>query len=421
MTREETLALLNADAPTALENLKKLAADNPFPPKGTDVNNHIHTTYSGSHYPPTAALYFARMAGLATCGLMDHDSIAGAEEFLAAAQAIGMGATIGIECRVSFANSPFASRRINNPDQDGIVYMALHGVPHTQTGRVNEFFAPYRAKRNVRNAKMVAAVNGLMAKYGVTLDFEKDVLPLSNAAKGGSVTERHLSRALSEKLLARYPEGAALVRFLEEDMGFAISAKVRGYLMDETNPFRMYDLLGFIKSDVIGKFYIPATDECPDVRDVLALSEEVGAISAYAYLGDVGDSVTGDKRAQKFEDDYLDELVPFLKELGFRAITYMPSRNTMAQLNRVRALCEQYGLMQISGEDINSPRQSFVCEAQRDPAFAHLITATWALIAHEWRATANPEDGLFSAKSVEKWPSLAERLSAFAAFAERKE
>ena len=421
MTREETLALLNADAPTALENLKKLAADNPFPPKGTDVNNHIHTTYSFSPYSPTAAVYFARIAGLATCGLMDHDSIAGAEEFLAAAQAIGMGATIGIECRVSFANSPFASRRINNPDQDGIVYMALHGVPHTQTGRVNEFFAPYRAKRNVRNAKMVAAVNGLMAKYGVTLDFEKDVLPLSNAAKGGSVTERHLSRALSEKLLARYPEGAALVRFLEEDMGFAISAKVRGYLMDETNPFRMYDLLGFIKSDVIGKFYIPATDECPDVRDVLALSEEVGAISAYAYLGDVGDSVTGDKRAQKFEDDYLDELVPFLKELGFRAITYMPSRNTMAQLNRVRALCEQYGLMQISGEDINSPRQSFVCEAQRDPAFAHLITATWALIAHEWRATANPEDGLFSAKSVEKWPSLAERLSAFAAFAERKE
>ena len=421
MTREETLALLNADAPTALENLKKLAADNPFPPKGTDVSNHIHTTYSFSPYSPTAAVYFARMAGLATCGPMDHDSIAGAEEFLAAAQAIGMGATIGIECRVSFANSPFASRRINNPDQDGIVYMALHGVPHTQTGRVNEFFAPYRAKRNVRNAKMVAAVNGLMAKYGVTLDFEKDVLPLSNAAKGGSVTERHLSRALSEKLLARYPEGAALVRFLEEDMGFAISAKVRGYLMDEANSFRMYDLLGFIKSDVIGKFYIPATDECPDVRDVLALSEEVGAISAYAYLGDVGDSVTGDKRAQKFEDDYLDELVPFLKELGFRAITYMPSRNTMAQLNRVRALCEQYGLMQISGEDINSPRQSFVCEAQRDPAFAHLITATWALIAHEWRATANPEDGLFSAKSVEKWPSLAERLSAFAAFAERKE
>ena len=93
-----------------------------------------------------------------------------------------------------------------------------------------------------------------------------------------------------------------------------------------------------------------------------------------AYLGDVGDCVTGDKRAQKFEDDYLDELVRLPDaELGFRAITYMPSRNTKAQLTRVRALCEQYGLFQISGEDINSPRQSFVCEAQRDPMFANLL------------------------------------------------
>ncbi|MBE5766860.1 MAG: PHP domain-containing protein [Clostridiales bacterium] len=417
MTREEVLALLNA--PEALENLKKLVADNPFPPMGTDVNNHIHTTYSFSPYSPTAAVYFARMAGLTTCGLMDHDSIAGAEEFLEAAKIVGMGATIGIECRVSFKNSPFAEKRINNPDQNGIVYMAMHGVPHGQAARVNEFFAPYREKRNERNRKMVAAVNGLMEKYGVTMDFDNDVLPLSNGAQGGSVTERHLSRALSEKLLARFAKGEDLVAFLEGDMGFKISAKVRGYLLDEANPFRMYDLLGFIKSDVIGKFYIPATEECPDVRDVLKLSEEVGAISAYAYLGDVGDSVTGDKRAQKFEDDYLDELVPFLKDLGFRAITYMPSRNTMAQLNRVRQLCEKYSLMQISGEDINSPRQSFVCEAQRDPAFSHLMTATWALIAHEWRATENPDDGIFSAKSETLWPSLDERIKAFAQFGEK--
>ena len=85
-----------------------------------------------------------------------------------------------------------------------------------------------------------------------------------------------------------------------------------------------------------------------------------------AYLGDVGDSVTGDKRAQKFEDDFLDELVPFLcGAWAIGAITYMPSRNTPAQLKRIRALCDKYGLFQISGEDINSPRQSFVCEAQR--------------------------------------------------------
>ena len=413
-TREELLELLNAE--NGLENLKTLLKTEPLPPVGRDVNNHIHTTYSFSPYSPTAAVWFARAAGLCTCGLMDHDSIAGSEEFLAAAKEVGMGATIGLECRVSFKNTPFGDRRLNNPDQDGVVYMALHGVPHNRAAEVNAFFAPYRAARNERNRKMVAAVNQLMGQYGVTIDFEKDVLPLSNYAKGGSVTERHISSALAYRMLEVIGKGETLVKFIRETMQLPLSDKIAGFLCDEKNPHMMYDLLGWIKSTLIAKFYIDATDECPDVREVLALSEKVGAISAYAYLGDVGDSVTGDKRAQKFEDDFLDELVPFLAGLGYRAITYMPSRNTPAQLKRIRALCDKYGLFQISGEDINSPRQSFVCEAQRAPEFANLYEAPWALIAHERRSTRNPADGLFSRESVAQWPALSDRVKAFSAF-----
>ncbi|MBQ3575774.1 MAG: PHP domain-containing protein, partial [Clostridia bacterium] len=318
--------------------------------------------------------------------------------------------------RVSIKNTPFADRKLNNPDQAGVVYMALHGVPHNRAKEINEFFAPYRAKRNERNIKMVAAINEMMGKYGVTIDFEKDVLPLSNFAKGGSVTERHLSSALAYKLLEVIGKGEKLVKFIREEVQLPISAKIEGFLTDESNPHMMYDLLGWIKSQLISKFYIDATDECPDVKDVLALSDRVGAISAYAYLGDVGDSVTGDKRAQKFEDDFLDELVEYVAKIGYRAITYMPSRNTKPQLDRIRGLCEKYGLFQISGEDINQPRQSFVCEAQRDPEFNNLFDATWALIAHEWRATANPADGFFSEESIAKWPNLNDRIAAFAKF-----
>ena len=413
-SREELLQLLNC--PEGLENLKELMKTEPQPETGRDVNNHIHTTYSFSPYSPTAAVWFARAAGLCTCGLMDHDSIAGAEEFLAAAEAAHMSATIGIECRVSFANTPFGDRKLNNPDQKGVVYMALHGVPHNKAAEINAFFAPYRAKRNERNKKMVAAINEMMGKYGVTIDFEKDVLPLSNFAKGGSVTERHLSSALAYRMLDVIGRGDKLVKFIHEELQLPLSGKIEGFLTDETNPHMMYDLLGWIKSQLISKFYIDATDECPDVRDVLALSDRVGAISAYAYLGDVGDSVTGDKRAQKFEDDFLDELVEYVAKLGYRAITYMPSRNTKAQLHRLRALCEKYKLFQISGEDINQPRQSFVCEAQRDPEFNNLYDATWALIAHEWRATENPDDGFFSEKSIEQWPNLNDRIAAFSQF-----
>ena len=121
-TRDELLALLNCDG--ALVNLQKLVREELLPPTGDDVNNQIHTTYSFSPYSPHAAVYFARMAGLGTCGLMDHDSIAGAQEFLQAAAIVGMAATIGMECRASFKNTPFADRRINNPDQER---RGLHG------------------------------------------------------------------------------------------------------------------------------------------------------------------------------------------------------------------------------------------------------------------------------------------------------
>ena len=70
------------------------------PPDTVYVNNHIHTTYSFSPYSPTKALYMAWQNGLKTAGIMDHDSVGGAKEFLRAAEIIGMPVTCGVECRV---------------------------------------------------------------------------------------------------------------------------------------------------------------------------------------------------------------------------------------------------------------------------------------------------------------------------------
>ena len=408
-----TKALL---APTSAERLAALeACVNQHKPTQTEtvfenINNHIHTIYSFSPYSPAAAVYCAREAGLSTAGIMDHDSVSGCREFIEAGRIARFPVTCGCELRVDFSRTPVAGRRINNPDQNDIVYMALHAIPHGSFDRVDEFLRPIRAARGVRNRKMTARLAEIFAPYGISLDYDRDVLPRSQAAEGGSVTERHILWALGQNLIEKLGRGAPLVSFLRDTLGLSLSAKVTGYLSDTDNIHYDYDLLGLLKAEFVPQFYIPATDECPDVRDVLALSEEVGAISAYAYLGDVGDSVTGDKRAQKFEDGYLDELVPLLKELGYRAITYMPSRNTPAQLSRLRALCERYELLQISGEEINSSRQSFVCTAMQSPEFSNLADAAWALIAHE-RADA----GLFAPESIAAEPSLSARVAAFAA------
>ena len=399
--KDEFIVQLNdADKQVRLDALRGLmamiqAGEIEAPAQGNDVNNHIHTTYSFSPYSPTKAVWMAYNAGLKTAGIMDHDSLSGAREFIEAAEIVGMLSTIGVECRASMKNTPLGDRRINNPDQKGIAYMALHGVPHQNIDVVVEFFKPYVKARNERNRKMIANINKLIASVGIELDFDKDVVPLSMAHDGGSITERHLLFALSKKITARLGKGEAVLKFLEEDLKIAVSSKIRTLLADSNNDVYEYDHLGALKSNMVEKFYVDADEECPDVRDVIALAERTGAISAYAYLGDVGDSVTGDKKTQKFEDDYIDLLFDTLKELNYNAVTYMPSRNTMEQLRRVRGLCDQYGFFQISGEDINSPRQKFICEAQRNPEFKNLYDATMALIAHEKAATEDITKAMF--------------------------
>ena len=132
---------------------------------------------------------------------MDHDSIAGAGEFIAAGRILSLPTTIGAECRSSFAATKLAGRRINNPDQDTVAYIALHGVPHSQIDALQEFFQPIQKARGLRNRRMTARLNDLLAPADLTLDYDADILPLSQAAEGGSVTERHLLYAVALKLL----------------------------------------------------------------------------------------------------------------------------------------------------------------------------------------------------------------------------
>ncbi len=369
------------------------AGELPAPEDTIYVNNHIHTTYSFSPYNPTAALYMAWKNGLKTAGIMDHDSAGGSREFLAAAEIIGMPVTCGVECRVDMSMTALNGKRINNPDQKSVAYVAMHGIPHQNIEKVNDFFAPYREKRNERNRKMCKNITDLVSPYGLSLDFDADVLPISDYDKGGSVTERHILFALTKKITSIYKTPDEVLNFLVNEMKLELSDKVKAQIAagNETPDYYEYDILGALKSNMVEKFYVDATDECPKVADFIEMVHKYGGIAAYAYLGDVGQSVTGDKKAQKFEDDYLDTLIEVLKEYNFDAITYMPTRNTPEQLDRIMKLCDDNGFFQISGEDINSPRQSFRCKALDDPKFAHLIDATYTLIGYESEASEDLE------------------------------
>lgn len=417
MKYDSLLSALNAKTPeerlAALRKLKALHDSGMLPPpaEGNYVNNHIHTTYSFSPYSPTKAVYTAWMNGLVTAGIMDHDSVAGAEEFIEAGKIVGIATTVALECRISFADTPFRGRRLNNPDQCTVAYVGLHGIPHQNLHEVEAFMAPLREKRNVRNRKMTDNLNRLLAGTGIVLDFDRDILPLSEAKNGGTVTERHLLYALSGKLIEKAGKGEALLAFLQEHFGIIPSGKNHVLLSDAENPFYGYDLLGVLKANFVEQFYVDATEECATIDAFTALAKKTGAIAAYAYLGDVTDSVTGDKKAQTFEDAFLDALIPEVRRRGFKAVTYSPTRNTFEQIERLHRLCEKENLFEVSGEDINSPRQSFKNDLVLSEKYSRLVTSTWALIGHELAATACLSDAMFSAETEKRYPQMQDRVA----------
>lgn len=120
------------------------------------------------------------------------------------------------------------------------------------------------------------------------------------------------------------------------------------------------------------------------------------------------------KKSEQFEDAYLDELVSYLSSIGFPAITYMPPRNTVEQMRRLQGLCEKHNLMEISGVDINSSRQSFNCPELLRPEAIHLVDSAWALVAHEILVDYKSEWGLFHPQNPLYAKTLEERISLYA-------
>ncbi len=380
-----------------------------------EMNNHVHTSYSFSPYTPSAAAFAAWKSGLKAVGSMDHDSIGAAAETARACRTLGIASTSGFEIRVSFKGTPFEGRKINNPDSEDIVYIAVHGVPSNRIAETGDFLRRINNERNKRNIKETDRLNSIITAYDIEkIDFKKDIYDESMAAEGGSITERHILHALTKKIIMKTGMGPECTRFLTEKLGINPSPAVLVMLDDKENPHYEYDLLGMLKSLFLPDFFIqPDERECIPVREAVEFADGINAIPAYAYLGDVTASITGDKKPEKFEDDFIDELIPELKKIGFKAVTYMPPRNSREQLKRMRRLCGENELMEISGVDINSSRQSFNCPVLLEPEFRHLTIAAWALIAHENLAARDPRFALFHPDNPLNHKSFSEKIGIY--------
>jgi len=408
MNRENLIEQLNhkrkSKRLSALKNLKKLEKkDATLIPKirEYDTNVHIHSFYSFSPYSPSKAAYMAYKSGLITMGLIDHDTLSGAKEFLKACNTLNRAGTTGFECRVHFLPES-GEMTINNPIQKNHAYITVYGVPVNSFKKINEFLINLREKRNIRNKKMTDIINENYKDDNIVLNYEKDILPLSKQKEGGSVTERHLLYALGLKLIKKFGKGQALIDFLVKK-GYELN-EMQPFLLEKDNPYYEYDLLTVLKGK-LKTFYIAATDECADIKELVSFANNLGAITAFPYNG-LSDNNT--------EEDDLVELFRQLKNIGINAVSYSPTKITKEQLVKISNLCNYYEFFEINGEVINSPRQKFDNLELTKKEFSHLTDSSWAIIGHEKMANLNINNGMFTEKAISRSPKLKDRIQLYA-------
>ena len=428
MTYNEIIDRLDSDNYSerirALTEIKALIDENKITPNSVKpyVNDHIHTKYSFSPYTPSSAVFHAWQAGLETCGIMDHETTAGCKEFIEAGRILEIPVTCGLECRVKMTGTALEGKRINHQYQSSIAYFVMHGIPHQMIDKVDEVFKPLREKRKERIEKICDNLNSIIADNRLEISFKEDVLPLSMYSCGGTVTERHICQAIAKKILSVTKEAKDVLYIFNQVLKLQLSKKSENKIYELDKKELEYFVIDIIKrADMLGA-YIDADEECLHITELVDLCESVGAICAYAYLGDVEDNITSNKIGTKaYEDSYLELLAEELKRLNVSALTYMPFRNTRKQSENILALCDKYSFFQISGEDINSYNQPFVTDLMLDPMFSHLKDSTYAIIGNEILATNNIENAMFSKKTRNTIKDLNQRISYYAEIAKKGE
>ncbi len=196
------------------------------------------------------------------------------------------------------AITKIAGRRINNPDQISSAYITTHGIPHDRIDEADAFLAPIRAARNERNRKEVDKINEIMNPHGISLDFDKDIVPISYAKDGGSITERHLAIRAGKADDKHERQRRTPYKLHATRLGdIAYQKADRLFAGSKKRFFTAMIVLNILKSNFVEKIYIQTTkEETIPVRQAVDFAKSINAIASYCYLGDVSDSPTGDKK-----------------------------------------------------------------------------------------------------------------------------
>jgi hypothetical protein len=288
-----------------------------LPPEADVVNMHCHTFFSFNAYghSPTSLAWLGKRGGLKAMGIVDFDVLDGVDEFLATCDRIGLRGSAGIETRVFIAE--YADQEINSPSEPGVCYhMGIGFSSRRVPGAVASILADLGRRADQRNQSILARVNDYLDT--VTIDYERDVLPLTPA---GHPTERHLVVAYVRAAERTVTQPAA---FWADRLGVPPDEMVT--VMADSPKFQNLIRAKLMKRGGVG-YVQPESGMFPSIEDFHALITACGALPCAAWLD-------GTTAAEQSTEEWL----AFLVARGVVALNIIPNRNWNIADSKVREL-----------------------------------------------------------------------------------
>jgi len=309
------------------------------------VNAHLHTPYSFSAFDNISqALDMAVAGNVKVAGINDFYTTDGYPEWAGVCASHKVFPLFNIEFISLNKEDQEAGIKVNDPNNPGRTYLSGKGLAFP--AKLDEPFATslesVRKESNLQVKRMCEKLNKhlLACGAGFELDFDK----IKDALTKGMVRERHLAKALREKV-------ASLKLSIKDQETFY--SKLFGGKALKSDLSNAAAVENEIRGNLLkagGAAFIPENPEAfLDMEMVCDIIRNAGGIPTYPFLADDSKGNFTEFEAPK------ERVTEILRKRNIHSVEFITTRNTLAVLEEYAGFFHHQGFVVTMGTEHNTP------------------------------------------------------------------
>ncbi|MDP4292789.1 MAG: hypothetical protein Q8908_17035 [Bacteroidota bacterium] len=305
----------------------------------------MHTPYSFSAFKDIPqALDMAVAENVKVVGINDFYTTDGYSEWAEACADRKLFPLFNIEFISLNRDDQAAGIKVNDPNNPGRTYLSGKGLAFP--AKLDEPYASslhsVRRESNIQTQKMCTRLNHLLDNCRATIVLDYD--EIRKTMTKGMVRERHLAKALREKISNKYPATENQKKFYKNLFGgkelksdisntAAVENEIRGNLLKAG-----------------GAAFIPETPEAfLDMEMVCKIILNAGGIPTYPFLADDSNGKFTEFEAPK------ETVIEILRKRNICSIEFITTRNSIEVLEEYASYFYNEGFVVTFGTEHNTP------------------------------------------------------------------